>query len=310
MPSRLAGLDLNLLLVLDALLREHSATRAAEALGVTQSAVSRSLSRLRDHLDDPLFVRQPHGLIPTARAQAVAAPLRQALEQLGSIVEPPEAFDPSTSRRRFRLSSADLAGGVIVPRLAARLMVEAPGVDVVVVAPRDSLFDDLQAGELDVSLGVFPTAPAAFRRQALFHDDFACLVRADHPTVGDRLPLATYLELSHVLVAPHGHARGFVDTTLAEQGQVRRIALVVPHFMTAPLVVLETDYVVTLPRRLALRFAALENLRVVEPPVEVVGFTMSQLWHERLQDDPGHAWLRRTLVAAMQPDENTPTATP
>ena len=127
MPSRLAGLDLNLLLVLDALLREHSATRAAEALGVTQSAVSRSLSRLRDHLDDPLFVRQAHGLIPTARAQAIAAPLRQALEQLGSIVEPPEAFDPSTSRRRFRISSADLAGGVIVPRLAARLMATPRG---------------------------------------------------------------------------------------------------------------------------------------------------------------------------------------
>ena len=101
-----------------------------------------------------------------------------------------------------------------------------------------------------------------------------------------------------------------MDTTLAEQGQVRRIALVVPHFMIAPLVVLETDYVVTLPRRLALRFAALENLRIVEPPIEVVGFTMSQLWHERVQDDPGHAWLRRTLVATMQPDEVTPTTTP
>jgi DNA-binding transcriptional LysR family regulator len=299
--SRLASIDMNLLLVLDALLIERNATRAATRLGLTQPAVSRALSRLRAHFDDPLFVRVASGLAATPRAESIAPLLREALDRLGDVVTRAEIFDPATSARRFVISTADLAELVVTPGLMQALAEDAPGVDVTLRSPNRNVVAELESGALDLALGLFKDGPAAFRRQALFRDGFACLVRRDHPTVrGKSLSLADYVALSHVLIAPYGRPHGFVDDVLAEQGHARRIALVVPHFLVAPLIVARTDHVLTLPRCVAQHFAARERLRVLDPPVAIPEFTISQMWHERMQNDPAHTWLRATVLRAAQ----------
>ncbi|MEM9492846.1 MAG: LysR family transcriptional regulator, partial [Myxococcota bacterium] len=183
--SRLTGLDLNLLVVLDALLLECNATRAAARLGLTQSAVSRALARLRSHFDDPLFVRVPGGLSPTPRAEDMAARLRPALDELGRAVDLGAAFDPARAARSFTLSTADLAELAILPALMQRLADEAPGLSIVARAPdrgpARTVEDALESGAVDIALGIFDDAPAAFRCQTLFRGEFVCLVRAGHP---------------------------------------------------------------------------------------------------------------------------------
>ena len=306
--SRLAGLDMNLLVVLDALLAERNATRAAERLGMTQSAVSRALARLRVFFGDPLFVRAPTGLVATPHAEALAPALRSALEQLGHVVDRAVTFEPATSARRFTISAADLAESAVLPGLMQLLAAEAPGVDIQVRAPDDALLEQLEAGEIDLAVGIFHEAPAAFRRQTLFRDGFACLVRADHPAVADRLTLDDYVALGHILVSPRSRDGGFVDRALAAHGKQRRVALLVPHFLVAPMVAATTDLVVTMPRSIAERVAGKHGLRVLEPPIELPGFAISQMWHERVHDDTAHAWLRGVLLRAAQPAPATASA--
>jgi DNA-binding transcriptional LysR family regulator len=298
---RLAGLDMNLLVVLDALLAERNATRAAERLGMTQPAVSRALSRLRAFFGDPLFVRAPTGLVATPHAEGLAPALRGALEQLGHVVDRAVTFEPASSKRRFTISAADLAESAVLPGLMRLLAGEAPGVDIQVRAPDDALLEQLEGGEVDLAVGIFQDAPAAFRRQTLFRDGFACLVRADHPAVADRLTLDDYVALGHILISPRSRDGGFVDRALAELGKERRVALLVPHFLVAPLVAATTDLVVTMPRSIAGRVAAGSGLRVLDPPIELPGFAISQMWHERVHDDTAHAWLRGVLLRAAAP---------
>jgi DNA-binding transcriptional LysR family regulator len=294
-------IDLNLLRVLDVLLEERGVTRAAVRLGMTQSAVSHALSRLRTSLGDPLLVRTPQGMIPTARAETLAGPLHAALAGVERALTDGEArFDPKTTKRTFTISTADYAGFVLLPRLAARLEQEAPNIDLVILPSTNEPIEPLENGALDLCIGLKKHARAGIRLQHLLEDRFVTIVRKDHPAVsrGRRMTLDTYVELSHILISPHGRGRvrGFVDEALAEHNRTRRVALVLPHFLVAPHVVAETDLVLTVTKRVADRFAEFANLRLLEPPLEIPGFDLHQLWHERLHEDPAHAWLRRTIA--------------
>ena len=301
--TNLEGIDLNLLVALRALLAERHVTRAAARVGLSQPAMSHALARLRELLGDALLVRTPSGMQPTARAAAMTLPLARALEDLGRVLASPEAFEPSRSTHKFRIATNDYMELVLFPRLLARLWREAPGVDVRVRNHGVRTHDDLAESRVDLAMGVTgqfgtPDPPTGIRVQRLVSERFVCIVREDHPTVKKRLSLDEFVSLPHALVAPRGESGSVVDTALARLGKKRRVAVEVPHFLVAPHVVRETDVVLTVAARVASCLGPLLGLRQLAPPLELDGFSMSMVWHERQHADPAHSWLRG-LVAAV-----------
>jgi DNA-binding transcriptional LysR family regulator len=293
----LHGVDLNLLTMLEALFETRSVTRAGDRLDLSQPAASRALGRLRRTLADPLFVRGSDGLVPTRRAMALREPLAEALAAVRAMVAGP-AFDPATATGSVRLIAPDFDAAALIPPLRAAFATQAPSLDIVLLPRRDDALASLAADEADLALGVFATAPAGFRRQRLYSDTMICALRRDHPVLARGLTLARFAALDHMLISITGEGGGVVDDALAVRGLTRRIALRVPSFLAAPLVVARSDLIVTMPRRVAREFAAFAPIALVEPPLPIPAFTVSQLWHERQHTDARHAWLRRTLVTA------------
>ena len=296
----LRGLDLNLLRVLDAVLEARHVTRAARRLGMSQSAVSHAVARLREALGDELLVRGPGGLVPTARAESIAAPLRAALAALEVTLSAPAPFDPAASTRTFRIAASDYAQFVLLPALLNRLHKTAPDVSLWVtpVPATEGIGAALAEAEIDlvVGIGSAAAAPGLFERN-LFEEHFVCVVRDDHPTVRETLTLAQYVALPHAFIAPRGRSGGAVDTALAARGLSRHIAVAVPHFLTMPHVIAASDLIVTLAARVAHAFARMLPLRVLPPPLPLPPFQISMMWHERQHRDLGHAWLREQMAA-------------
>jgi DNA-binding transcriptional LysR family regulator len=296
---RLADVNLNLLVALDALLDAGTVTGAAQRTGVTQSAMSHALRQLRELLGDPLLVRGAGGLVPTPRAEALRVPIRRALLDLQHALRDPPSFDPATAQRRFLLGTGDYFAHIVLPPLLQRSL-DTPGIDLDVL-PFSAATDlpKLGTGELDLALGAFvPDAPGLCRAH-LFTDGFVCLVRREHPVVRRRLTLRQYVQLPHVLISPTGTGSSPVDEQLAAQGLRRRIALRIRYFLAAPMVVATSDLVLTAPRRLGEVFARHFDLQLHEPPVDLQPFTVVQVWHQRFDADPGHRWLRERVHAAV-----------
>lgn len=295
----LARIDLNLLVVLESLLDTRSVTATADRIGLTQSATSHALARLRSTLGDPLFVRSRGGLVPTERASALAGPLSDALDRLRRAVAPPPVFDPRTATRRFEIRTADYAEFVLLPALAARLAKSAPAVDLWLAAMDEDPLDLLARGRIDAFIGPVLAGydRPDIRERLLFDEHFVCLVREGHPAATKRWTLAQFAALDHAFLAPRGRPGGAVDDVLAAHGLTRRIAVALPHFLVAPFVVANTDLVLTVPARIARTFAGFLPLRTVEPPVDIPGFSMALMWHERQHHDPAHEWFRNELVS-------------
>lgn len=212
---------------------------------------------------------------------------------------------PRLATRKFRIATNDYMELVVLPRLLARLWKEAPNVDVRVVNLTARANDELAEGRLDLALGVVDRsgqvdAPQGIRSQRLVSDGFVCVVREGHPVVKRRLSLDDFVALPHALVAPRGEPGSIVDSALERIGKKRRVAVEVPHFLVAPHVVRETDVVLTLAARVAKSLAPLLGLRQLPPPVELPGFSMSMLWHERQHVDPAHVWLRGLMAAVAK----------
>jgi len=290
--------DLNLLLALNALLEEGNVTRAGERIGVTQSAMSHALARLRAALGDPLFVRVPGGMKPTPRAAAMAEPLSRALADLGRALAAPAVFVPANSRRRFVVVTDDYLERLLLPRIMSRIWEHAPGIDVQVVPVDTRLANDLISGRSDVIIsvqGVVGKLPGAFT-QHLFEERFVCLVRSGHPLARQKLTLERYVAFPHVLVAPAGKPGSIVDTALARVQLRRRVALTVPHFLAAPHIVAESDMVLTVGERLARGLGG--AFSVLVPPLKLPTFHVALYWHERNQIDPAHQWFRAQISEA------------
>lgn len=294
-------MDLNLLRALDVLVRERNVTRAGRALGLSQPAMSNALTRLRQLTGDPVLVRSPEGMLPTPRALEIAEPVRQALALLSRAISEHDNFDPSKARGNFRVAMMDHSAFVFMPRIVKRLAAMAPNLTVEALAWRgdDVSYRELQAGEIDllVTVGNFADAPAGIYRRRLFADSFVCLVREGHPMVHDKLDLDTYLKLSHVLVSPRGGRRGIVDDALEPRGLSRHVAVVVPHFMIAPVLVAQTDFVVTISEYVARPLGAILPLTFHDPPIDFVKGSWFHLWHERTHYDPSHRWFRDQVTA-------------
>lgn len=304
----LATMDLNLVVALDVLLAERHVTRAARRLGITQSAASHALARLRDLLGDPLLVRGPGGtMVPTPLALRLAPQLRKVLEDLAGVLRG-ESFDPTTARRTFRLGASDYIELVLLPRLSARLARLAPGVDLWVHTFDDWGDAELATGKLDCVLAPprRSARPGGMFEKILLHESFTCVMRAGHPLAGSRLTLARYCEVPHLMVAPRGTPGSFVDDALATVGRRRRVALAVPHFLVVPYVVAATDLVATLANRVAALFATTLDLVMQPPPVAIARFAIALAWHERNHHDAAQRWLR-TQIAAAATEELTPS---
>lgn len=288
-------IDLNLLLVLHTVLELRSATLAARELHVTQSAVSNALARLRDRFGDPLVVRHARGLTPTPRALALQPELAAAIRGVRAVLAGAERFDPATTTREFVVACVDYVGVVVLPPLIARLRELAPAARLRVVPLEQLLRTRGLAEDIDVHLGMPPHVPPGCRSAPLFADRFVCLVRRAPRAPAGPMRLAEYLAATHVRVRVLDATSDPIDAALAERGAARTIAVTVPHFSLAPLVVARTGHVATLTRRLAEVYAPLLPLRLREPPIDLAEKSLRMIWHPRTDADPGARLLRRAI---------------
>ncbi|MFT4624757.1 MAG: DNA-binding transcriptional LysR family regulator [Myxococcota bacterium] len=300
----LAELDLNLLVAFAALADEGSVTRAARRLGISQSATSHTLRRLRDALGDPLLVRSGQGMALTPRGAQLVVPVRRALADLERALASPEAFDPASAQHTLRMASIDLFDVLVLPHVARRLRTEAPGV-CLVSAPGAQVERDLATGDLDLAvvarIGDHHDAPLpnALVQRTLIQDGFSCFYRSDHPLFSAGPPtLEGYLAAPHLLVSPTGRGQGLVDSVLAEAGHTRRITVRLPAFFAALSIVRETDLVLTAPTALRRTMPNDPAIRCAPPPIAVPPHRLLMVWHARFTEDPGHQWFRDVLAEA------------
>jgi DNA-binding transcriptional LysR family regulator len=285
----LAGIDLNLLTSLDALLVEQNVTRAAKRLGLTQPAVSHSLRRLRELLGDPLLVRGKTGMAATPRAIELRPAVRAALDAAEVVLQAAPAFDPETADRTFVVSMADQQAFMLLPRLLERLDREAPSIQIDV---RPAPF----AADAELEVGVWTEPPPANTHEVpLSREEFVCVLRKYSAASRGPLDRKRYLALPHLVVAPRGTPGSRVDDLLAQTSERRRVALRVPHFLVAPHIVATTDLVWTAPKLIAQTFSEYLPLVIRDVPFRIDGFTVMMRWHARLDRDPGLAWLRGVL---------------
>jgi DNA-binding transcriptional LysR family regulator len=288
--------DLNLLTVFAALCEQQSVTRAGAALGLSQPAMSAALARARLLFDDPLFVRTGGGMKPTARAEALAGPVRRVLDSVRAEVLQQQRFDPRTTTRTFTLIMPDIGEIAFLPRLIARLSVEAPAARIKTLAmPPLAIERALESGAADVAVGLFPDlTKAGFYQRRLFRNSFICIGAGNHPAFAEPLTLRKYLEASHAVVQPEGRTYDLFDRELQRLGHMRRVGLEIPHYLSLPAIISASDLIATVPRDIGEAFARHVPLRLLDPPLKV-NFDVKQYWHERAHKDPVSVWLRQRV---------------
>lgn len=299
----LSRVDLNLLVLFEVVLEERNVGRAAERLRLSPSAVSHGLRRLRDLLNDPLFLKHPKGVVPTERATALAEPISRALGEMRSVVSSAAPFDPLASARRFSIGAADGMLPVILPPLMAALRHEAPRIDIAIrhlqLDPWDLTFADLDSRALDIAIIPFSEVPTRFAERMLFDEDFVVGMRARHP-LAKGLTLKRYCEAQHVLVSPRGDPKGHIDLILGKQGLSRRVALTAPSFMVALATVAETDLLAALPRRFARMYAPAFRVVTAETPFKQPPGPIRMIAPKVAMADAGLSWLFDTLHAVTR----------
>ncbi len=295
----LAGVDLNLLIALDALLEEAHVTRAASRIGLTQSATSNALGRLRALFDDPLLVRAGARMRRTPRGEALRPAVRAALDGVRELFVAPRAFEPGEAAGTLTLSISDYVGLVLVPALVADIAKRAPGLGLRFVAHGNRVDGEgLAEGAPRLSLGFFFDPPPGVHTAPVFTERFACLVRPGD--LRGRLTRKRYLAMPHVLVSQRGETRGYVDRLLEEAGATRTVRTVLPHFLAAGAVVADSGGVVTLPERVARITARRLGLEVHALPFPNVEWPLVMAWHARFEEHGETGWLRERVLAAAR----------
>jgi DNA-binding transcriptional LysR family regulator len=293
----LAGIDLNLLVVFDALMTERQVTRAGERLGLSQPATSNALARLRNLTKDELFVRSGGKLHPTPVAVALAQQIQPALSQIQMALSPALPFDPMTSDRVFSIGMSDYIEFVLLPGLLEKLETTAPHVKIQVRSGnREQQLALLDSGEIDLICGLFANKIAWHEKQFLFQEQFVCVCRRDHPSIGNTISLEEYAHADHLLVSVQEDRVGRVDFLLAQQSLTRNIALSTPHFLVAPSILARTNLIATLVERVAKEFAPTLNLKILPCPLPLKGFSVFMRWHQSMRDFTTHAWLRSIIT--------------
>lgn len=294
---RLSAVDLNLLVVFEALMQERNVTRAASSLAMSQPALSHALGRLRRMLKDELFVRSPKGMIPTPRADELAVPVRRALDELRHSLEPPK-FDPSAAARHFHLAVDNYAAIVLVAPLVARLAKAAPGVTLE-FRPSGTLNvpDLLDRGQLDLAIGPFTEQGERFSQHHLITDRFVALLRKNHAVGAGRLTIEMFAALPHLDISSSRHETNFIDDALARRKLTRRITLRAP-FLSAVRILARSDAVAVLPQRIARELIGYRPLVVRDLPFASPQVDSGMMWPRWMDSQPAHRWLRDNVQAA------------
>ncbi|MCA9621534.1 MAG: LysR family transcriptional regulator [Myxococcales bacterium] len=297
----LRQLNVNALVSLDLLLQERSVTRAAAKHGVSQSAMSQTLRRLREMFGDELLVRSGARLELTPLAERLRDPLHTHLDNLERLVSEAPSFDPARATREMSLALTDYTVTLLASELFDRVGREAPGVDLMVRGVGGGpAFEALRQGDLDLYVGVVPPSLSGIEAQHLWTDRFAVLVRRDHPlTRVRRRRVDAYAAARHLLVS-FGNKRGRVDEVLAGLGKQRRVAATIGYFLAAPAIVASSDLVLTLPRRMAEQFASDPRLVVLEPPIDAGTFSTGMAWLSKRSNDPATRWLRDVVASVAE----------
>ncbi|WP_439639974.1 LysR family transcriptional regulator [Nevskia sp.] len=290
-------IDLNLLVVFRQLMAERRVSRAAESLGLTQPAVSNALGRLRRLLGDELFRRTSRGMEPTPFAEALAEPVANALSLLHRAVNQRAAFDPATADRAFTIGMTDIGEIYFLPALMEMLSREAPQLTISTVRNTAiNLRDAMEAGQVDLAIGLLPQLKAAFFQRPLFSQRYVCLMRRDHPLSRAPLTLDAFAAAEHVVVMSAGTGHGRVDALLDRQKIARRVRLRVPHFVAVGHILAASDMIATVPARFAETVTAPFGLVALPHPATLPDIAINLFWHTRQHQDPGNRWLRERLL--------------
>ncbi len=286
------------LVVFQSLLTTGNVTATAAELHMSQPAVSRALAHLRQMFGDPLFVRAPGGVVPTERAAQLGPEVSQLVDDLAELVSP-QAFDLENTDRTFRIATTDYGVGTVVLDFCAQFTRQAPRANIEIVPFSNDVFRDLAEGRLDLMLYADATIPDSLSSEFLFDETYSCVCRKGHPATealeDGALTLESFLAWSHALVTVFGGRHGLIDTALRERGLERHIALRLPYFSTAPLIVADTDLLLTLPTRTAQYFARVASLDCMAAPLALPKFGYVQVWHPRTAEDPAMVWLRELI---------------
>lgn len=299
--DHVARTDLNLLVVLDDLLRSRSTTVTARRLGRTQSAVSHALRRLRLLFDDPLFVRAGATLRPTSAAERMRAPLRDVMVRAEGVLSRTSIdFDPSRIEQTFTIAGTDYSEILVMPRLLSLVRRRAPGVNIVTRPLGDDVERAIQTREVDLTLGTGFRLISGVAVENIFEDELVVLLRRGHPALQKKLTPRRYAELDHVLVSPRGQPGGIIDSALEPLGLSRRVVLRMPYFGAATIVVAQSDLAVTLPAKLVDVVSKGFGVVSVPVPFSLSGFSFSMAYSTTFKDDPAHRWFRELAVEAAR----------
>jgi DNA-binding transcriptional LysR family regulator len=298
----LRHIDLNLLVAFDALLKTRHVTRAAEMLGIGQPAMSATLSRMRQAFGDQILVKQGGDMLPTARALELQPDVRRILRDVELLLTEEQGFDAAKSKRLFAVRMSDLLSVLILPELARRLGKEAPGLrlDVVHLGP-EATVDALERGEIELAVSTNLKVPKSIETAAAFQDRVVCMSRRGHPQSGKFRSLETFLWLPQIKVAQSPIDDRFADRQLAELGHRRTVSMTVPHWLSVPDIVANSDLVSVMPASVADRFAGDRRIQIWDPPLKVSAFDWKIYWHRRHASDRGHQWLRQRLAEITAP---------
>jgi DNA-binding transcriptional LysR family regulator len=294
-------IDLNLLGVFDAVYRARNLTAAGEVFGLSQPAMSHALARLRWMVKDPLFVKTPRGLQPTAFADEIAPTLRQSLDAVRRTLAGVN-FDPLSATRVFRIAMTDIGEQILLPRLCAHLGALAPGIAVEACQPTGpDLREAMARGEVDLAYGgTFVQLGAGFRSQLVYRSGYVCLVRRGHPAIRNHLTFKQFRESGHVVAySATTSTAEVVERALLRRDVSARIAVRVPHCLAIPAIVASTNHIAIVQENLARSFRRSLNLRLFPPPIKLPQFDIRLHWHERADLDPANRWLRATCAKVL-----------
>jgi LysR family transcriptional regulator, mexEF-oprN operon transcriptional activator len=298
--ASLRQLDLNLLLAFDILVAEASVTQAAEKLNMSQSAMSHALKRLRTVLDDPILMRTSQRQMEvTPYARQISPQVRQVLTDIQSTLFAKDIFDPATAQEDFRIATNDYVEATLSTHLLHQLTHQAPEIRVRITdMDKTAALAALDSNKIDLFLGASLDLKRWHIHEALYQEEFVCVMRSDCPLI--ELSLEEYVMRSHILVSLQDDFRGIGDLLLEQQQNSRRVVWSTPHFMAVPFLLANSDGVALLPKRMAEQCARQMGLKLLPPPIDVSGFTVSMIWHQRHKNRPQHQWLRSQLTAAAQ----------
>lgn len=298
-----AELDLQHLRVLDVLLREHSLTRAAKVLDVSQPALSKTLARLRRYFDDPLFVRVSHSMEPTPKALSLAKPIDEILRHMGALRGDQAVFDPHTSTRTFQFCVVDAGVIKLLPPLVNRIQTEAPRVRLrVMQLDGEHLESWLESGTIDFAMGSFPSLSKGIRRQFLWTEEYVSVINRGHPRLSNNPSLREFVREHHVLVSTlgTGHAHKLAEKAVEAAIPDENIICRVPIFIAAAVIAKHTNAIATLPVSIATVLAEDLNLEIIKPPIKLPKIEIFQYWHNRFHREPGNKWIRSVFSSLFR----------